>query len=181
MINLQEEKEYKISTQDVYDIVSYAVDSADDGGFINTFVLERALYEYTVLDLFPDIRDKYQKKVASNPNLAWDDMLKDGLIDKLQDYSTDMHHIADVAAQWVSDYESYAHSIRGAADVIQNAMNAVSEYSLNNLEKAANNKALRDVTKIADKWGMNNGIEYPEKPIQLVKDDSDKKSLFTNK
>lgn len=180
MINLQNEKQYKISTQDVYDIVSYAVDSADDGGFVNTFILERALYEYAVLEVYPEERDKYQKKVASNPNLAWDEMLSDGVLEKLKnDFSIDLAHIADVAVQWVSDYESYAHSIRGAADVIQTTLNAVSEYSMNNLKDAASNDVLREVTDIADKWGMNSGLEYEKKPVKLVKNENDSKSLFT--
>lgn len=178
MIDLTKEKSYKISTQDVYDIVSYAVDSADDMGFINPFVLERVLYEYAVLDVYPEERDEYQSKVASNPNTAWDDMVKAGVIDRLLDeYGDDLAHIAEVANQWVEGYESYAHSIRGAADTLQNTMNAVSKYAMTNLEKTADNEALRQVMEVADKWGMNNGIEYEKKPLRLVKDDDDK-SLF---
>ena len=42
-INLDVEKQRKLSTQDMYDILHFAAQSAEDNGFVNSFVFERAL------------------------------------------------------------------------------------------------------------------------------------------
>lgn len=63
MIDISFEKERSIKTQDMYDIISFAIESANEGGFINTFVLERAIYVYTALILNEEKREEIQEKM----------------------------------------------------------------------------------------------------------------------
>lgn len=180
MLNLNKEKERKVSTQDVYDIISFAIQAADDDGFINSFVFERALYEYTVLTVYPDDRDKYSGVIAQNPNDAWDEMLKDGVLDKLfNEYKDDLDFIADSAGTWADEYVEFEHSIHGILNQVQGAIGNINAQTLQDFQKVASNDALKEVTDIADKWGMNNTIEEEKKPVKLV-DDDDKDSLFND-
>ena len=66
MINLEIEKSLTLSAQDHYDIISFAIDAADDNGFINSFVFERALYCYTFIILNPERKDELSPIAAEN-------------------------------------------------------------------------------------------------------------------
>ena len=66
MINLEIEKTLTFSAQDRYDIISFAMDAADDNGFINSFVFERALYCYAFMMLRPERKDELTPIAANN-------------------------------------------------------------------------------------------------------------------
>lgn len=66
MINLEIEKSLALDAQERYDIISFAMDAADDNGFINSFVFERALYCYAAIMLYPELKEDLSEKVASN-------------------------------------------------------------------------------------------------------------------
>lgn len=66
MINLETEKSLALDAQERYDIISFAMDAADDNGFINSFVFERALYCYAAIMLYPEIAEELSEKVISN-------------------------------------------------------------------------------------------------------------------
>lgn len=66
MINLETEKSLALDAQERYDIISFAMDAADDNGFINSFVFERALYCYTAIMLYPELKEDLSEKVASD-------------------------------------------------------------------------------------------------------------------
>ena len=57
MINLAQEESYKLSAKDRYDILSFAIEAADDGGFVSSFVFERAMYLYAAIILDEDRAD----------------------------------------------------------------------------------------------------------------------------
>ena len=43
MIDFEKEKSLALDAQERYDIIAFAMDAADDDGFINSFIFERAL------------------------------------------------------------------------------------------------------------------------------------------
>ena len=43
MIDFEKEKSLALDAQERYDIIAFAMDAADDEGFINSFIFERAL------------------------------------------------------------------------------------------------------------------------------------------
>lgn len=162
MIDLEYEKNRKLSTQDMYDIVSFSVDSAYDNGFMNSFIFERALYVFAAAILFEDSRKEITELASKNMNEAWDKTLELGLIDKLyNDYQEEMNSLADCGKVWFDEYSAYAHSARGVLDVFQNISGNFLQSSLKQIRDAAQEEGISNVLDIADKWGMNNGIETP--------------------
>jgi hypothetical protein len=66
MINLETEKSLALDAQERYDIISFAMDAADDNGFINSFVFERALYCYAAIMLYPEHKEELAELATSN-------------------------------------------------------------------------------------------------------------------
>lgn len=156
MIDLKQEKERKLSTQDVYDIISFAVQAAEDNGFINDFILERALYEFAVLILFPEYKDTYTHLVAENINLAWDQMLEDGVLDQLvSEHSQDLNYITNCGVKWAEEFSKYSYSVRGLLNSVQEITGRITDLNAQRLTEIAKNAGVTDILKIADEWGMN--------------------------
>jgi hypothetical protein len=66
MINLETEKSLALNAQERYDIISLAMDAADDNGFINSFIFERALYCYAAIILYPELREELSELATIN-------------------------------------------------------------------------------------------------------------------
>ena len=72
MINLAQEESYKLSAKDRYDILSFAIEAADDGGFVSSFIFERAMYLYAAIILDEDRAENIREKIIQNLIEAWD-------------------------------------------------------------------------------------------------------------
>lgn len=177
-ISLEREKSLGLSTQDVYDLINLAVEAADDSGFVNTFVLERALYELAAVmyEEDPGRKSKMSSMVAENVNTAWDVMVKDGTIDALlEGHKEDVDYIADCAATWVSEYTEYAHSARGLLDAFQQVSGSIVDVAAKQLEKTAKDTGAAEVLEIADRWGMNRKAEDAQELVKEVVEDKAEK------
>jgi len=162
-INLDVEKQRKLSTQDMYDILHFAAQSAEDNGFVNSFVFERALFEYAAIILYPDRKDEIAKKVSDGINAAWDYLLDDGTIDDMYDnYKLDIDMLAEEGNIWLSEFTKYLHSARGLLNTFQTFSGDIVKSAVEQFKTASKNTNVQEILDIADKWGMNNNPERVE-------------------
>ena len=163
MIDLHFEKERHMTTQDVYDVLDFAMQAAEDNGFINSFIYERALYEFAALILFPDRKDDFASLVAENVNTAWDAMLEDGILDELvSNYEQDLNYLASLGEKWIDEFSSYIHSARGLLNTFQEITGNISAQNAQTLANMIKENGIGEILDFADKWGMNNeGISIP--------------------
>lgn len=185
MIDISKEKNRKISTQDVYDVVSLAADAANDNGFLNSFVFSRALWELTAIIINPENK-KYSPEFAKSPLKTWDVMLEDGVLDDLlENHKDEIDFVSGVAQEWFEEYGEYLSSLRSVVDDFQTIGGKLNDEALANAKSIITDDDIKDVMDIADKWGMNNVVVSDEEKaknnnLKLVdKDDND--SLFTDK
>ena len=68
----------KLTSQDIYDIIHFSAQSAEDNGFVNQYVFERALYAYAAIILYPDRKEEIGRMVSNNILDAWDALVSDG-------------------------------------------------------------------------------------------------------
>jgi hypothetical protein len=170
MIDISFEKERSIKTQDMYDIISFAIESANEGGFINTFVLERAIYVYTALILNEEKREKIQEKNAISPLVAWDFIVEEGIVEELaENHAVLLENLAEYAAVWADDRMEYEHSVRGLLDTIQTVSGDIVENMRKSLSETVENGDIKEVLKIANDWGLNREIQ---------EDENEEESLF---
>ena len=163
-IQLDTEKKRKLSTQDMYDILHFAAQSAEDNGFINQFVYERALYAYAAVILYPDRKQELAEAISNNILDAWDALIEDGTVENMdKDFSIDMEELARNGSIWLTDYSSYLQSLRGVFSSFQIFSNDIVDSAVNRFKNTFNDNKAEEVLNILDKWGMNNNLEN-EKP-----------------
>lgn len=160
----------KLTSQDMYDIIHFAAQSAEDNGFVNQFVFERALYAYTAIILYPDRKEEIGSMVSNNILDAWDALLADGTIaDMNENFAVDMDALGRIGSVWLDDYIKYLQSMRGVFSVFQNFSGDIVESTVNRFKDAFNESDAQTVLDIADKWGMNNTPKDESKLKEKVK------------
>lgn len=160
----------KLTSQDMYDIIHFAAQSAEDNGFANQFVFERALYAYAAIILYPDRKEELGRMVSDNILDAWDALLADGTIaDMNENFAVDMDALGRIGSVWLDDYIKYLQSMRGVFSVFQNFSGDIVESTVNRFKDAFSESDAQTVLDIADKWGMNNTPKDETKLKEKVK------------
>lgn len=160
----------KLTSQDMYDIIHFAAQSAEDNGFVNQFVFERALYAYAAIILYPDRKAELGRMVSDNILDSWDALLADGTIaDMNENFAVDMDALGRIGSVWLDDYIKYLQSMRGVFSVFQNFSGDIVESTVNRFKDAFSESDAQTVLDIADKWGMNNTPKDETKLKEKVK------------
>lgn len=157
MLDISLEKDKILSTQEMYEILDFAVQAAEDNGFINSFVFVRAMYMYAAIRLYEDRREELQHMINEDLLGSWDKLVQDGTIEDMnKNYSIDMNLLADYGQVWMEEFTAYAHSARGLLNTIQEFSSDIVEQASAKFQQAVANDDIRKVTEIAEKWGMDN-------------------------
>ena len=159
MLDIALEKEKTLSTQEMYEILDFAVQAAEDNGFINSFVFVRAMYMYAAIRLYEDRREELQQMINSDLLGSWDELVKDGTIENMnKDFYVDMNLLADYGQVWMDEFTEYAHSARGLLNTIQEFSADIVEQATQRLSSVVSNDDVKKVTDIAQEWGLNNDV-----------------------
>lgn len=159
MLDIALEKEKTLSTQEIYEILDFAVQAAEDNGFINSFVFVRAMYMYAAIRLYEDRREELQQMINSDLLGSWDELVKDGTIENMnKDFYVDMNLLADYGQVWMDEFTAYAHSARGLLNTIQEFSADIVEQATQRLSSVVSNDDVKKVTDIAQEWGLNNDV-----------------------
>ena len=180
MIDLEKEKSYALSAKDRYDILTFATDVADDGGFVNSFVFERAIYCFAAILLVEDqaLKADIQGRVAANLVEAWDYLIQNDIIQELiENYREDFDILGNEGANWIEDYDKYATSARGILNLVEQFSGDIVQSAATQLNNSMNETNAANIIQIADKWGLNNEVAK-EKRDQKDYEEKNVESLF---
>lgn len=156
-INLQQEKNLVLSAQERYEIIDFATQAAEDDGFMNSFVFERALWLFAAIRLCEDRRDEIAAMTASDLLDAWNTLVQDDTIEELQaNFADDLEVLAAEAAVWFEEFTAYAHSARGLFGTIQQFSGDIVARAAEQFQNMQQNGDLQRVFNIAEEWGINN-------------------------
>lgn len=160
----------KLTSQDMYDIIHFSAQSAEDNGFVNQYVFERALYAYAAIILYPDRKEEIGRMVSDNILDAWDALVSDGTTSDMEtNFSSDIKILGEVGSVWLDDYIKYLQSARGIFSTFQTFSGDIVESTVNRFKDAFNENDAKTVLEIADKWGMNNTPKDESKLKEKVK------------
>lgn len=160
----------KLTSQDIYDIIHFSAQSAEDNGFVNQYVFERALYAYAAIILYPDRKEEIGRMVSNNILDAWDALVSDGTTSDMEkNFSSDIKILGEVGSVWLDDYIKYLQSARGIFSTFQTFSGDIVESTVNRFKDAFNESDAKTVLEIADKWGMNNTPKDESKLKEKVK------------
>ena len=156
----------KLTSQDMYDIIHFAAQSAEDNGFVNQFVFERALYAYAAIILYPDRKEELGRMVSDNILDAWDALLADDTIaDMNENFAVDMDALGRIGSVWLDDYIKYLQSARGILSSFQEFSGDIIQTAVEKFKTVSDEVGANQVLEIANNWGMNNN---PEKEVQAI-------------
>lgn len=156
----------KLTSQDMYDIIHFAAQSAEDNGFVNQFVFERALYAYAAIILYPDRKEEIGRRVSNNILDAWDALLADGTIEDMnKNFAVDMDALGSIGSVWLDDYIKYLQSARGILSSFQEFSGDIIQTAVEKFKTVSDEVGANQVLEIANNWGMNNN---PEKEVQAI-------------
>lgn len=159
-----------LTSQDIYDIIHFSAQSAEDNGFVNQYVFERALYAYAAIILYPDRKEEIGRMVSNNILDAWDALVSDGTTSDMEkNFSSDIKILGEVGSVWLDDYIKYLQSARGIFSTFQTFSGDIVESTVNRFKDAFNENDAKTVLEIADKWGMNNTPKDESKLKEKVK------------
>lgn len=160
----------KLTSQDIYDIIHFSAQSAEDNGFVNQYVFDRALYAYAAIILYPDRKEEIGRMVSNNILDAWDALVSDGTTSDMEKhFSSDIKILGEVGSVWLDDYIKYLQSARGIFSTFQTFSGDIVESTVNRFKDAFNENDAQTVLEIADKWGMNNTPKDESKLKEKVK------------
>ena len=160
----------KLTSQDIYDIIHFSAQSAEDNGFVNQYVFERALYAYAAIILYPDRKEEIGRMVSNNILDAWDALVSDGTTSDMEkNFNSDIKILGEVGSVWLDDYIKYLQSARGIFSTFQTFSGDIVESTVNRFKDAFNESDAKTVLEIADKWGMNNTPKDESKLKEKVK------------
>ena len=160
----------KLTSQDIYDIIHFSAQSAEDNGFVNQYVFERALYAYAAIILYPDRKEEIGRIVSNNILDAWDALVSDGTTSDMEkNFSSDIKILGEVGSVWLDDYIKYLQSARGIFSTFQTFSGDIVESTVNRFKDAFNESDAKTVLEFADKWGMNNTPKDESKLKEKVK------------
>ena len=159
--NLEEEMNRTLTTEQVTMILDFAIQAAEDNGFINRYIFQRAMYVFAAIVIFADRKDEISNLVGNDNDirLAWDALLQDGTIQKMNDeYVNDMNYLGNVGEDWFNDYCEYAHSARGILAVFSDFSGDIVEAAFQRLSEVSGSE-FGDIARIAEAWGLNRGLD----------------------
>lgn len=170
-INIPVERDYFITPQQTYDIVSAAIEDAYDDGFINKYVFYRSMLVHMYITLEePDevLASEKHLQAHLSPLEYWYDNLE-AIAAMLEKYDTS--YLEDIASSWIEDYTEYAYSLRGLLDNISGTIDTMMNRAENDYKELTENQDLVNALQIAEEWGSNREI-VSEKEIKVIPADS---------
>lgn len=153
MINLEELQDIAFDTQEQYDIINAALDNAEDNGFLNAFVFERALICHEILHLNIDFDedDPTTEEVNNNPLIAFDHYVAQGYVTQLsQEYKATADYMSKLAATYFEDYREYLLSLGGVINKSEIFSSQVLQNMAKQLQGVTENSEIKDVLNIAN-------------------------------
>lgn len=166
MINIEEVLNCPLTSQEIYDMINSCLEEAEDNGFLNQFVFERALVCHEVLLLIEDLDDIDGPMVAENPLTAFDHFLEMGYIqDLIKNHTATVDYIGKIAAQYFADYEKYLLSIGGVLNKAEIFSSQVLQNMAGQMNDLTKNGDIQETLKIAKEWGMDRQPPQVENPV----------------
>ena len=151
MINIEEVLNCPLTSQEIYDMINSCLEEAEDNGFLNQFVFERALVCHEVLLLIEDLDDIDGPMVAENPLTAFDHFLEMGYIQNLvKNHTATVDYIGKIAAQYFEDYEKYLLSIGGVLNKAEIFSSEVLQNMAGQMNDLTKNGDIQETLKIAN-------------------------------
>lgn len=157
MIDFELEKNRKLTTEQIAMILDLAAQAASDGGFISTYIFERAIQVFASQMLYPDKRDEIAAMIGNGYDirLAFDTLLSSGLLEQMkEEFSSDMELLQNEGETWLAEVKQFQQSARGLVDSITTLSGDIVKSATEQLQQVANGD-VKIIQEFANRWGFD--------------------------
>lgn len=151
MLNIEQIKNCPLTSQEIYDMINSCLEEAEDNGFLNRFVFERALVCHEVLLLIEDLDELDGPMVAENPLKAFNHFIEVGYVDQLiEHFGEVVEYIGQIATPYYDDYEKYLLSVGGVLNKAEILSSKVLQNMAGQVQNVIENDDIKQTLHIAD-------------------------------
>lgn len=157
---VKNEKNIRLTMEQVCIIEDFAAQAANDGGFMNSYVFERALLVFAAIVLYPDRKDEINGMIGEGYDirLAYQTLLESGLLEEMsKDYEGELEYLVTIGETWFQEVKEFEQSARGLLNTISDLSGDIVSQAASKLQAVASGDA-KFVEEFADKWGLNNTL-----------------------
>ena len=157
---VKNEKDIRLTMEQVCIIEDFAAQAANDGGFMNSYVFERALLVFAAIVLYPDRKDEINGMIGEgyDVRLAYQTLLETGLLEEMsKDYELELEYLVTIGETWFQEAKEFEQSARGLLNTISDLSGDIVSQAASKLQAVASGDA-KFVEEFADKWGLNNTL-----------------------
>lgn len=161
MIDIENEMASQLTSVQINTIMSFALGEAENDGFVNSFVFERAMAVYTYLMLMEDgdEKDEFKSYMYENGVLeTWDSLVKSGkakaFVERCRD---DLAWVSEVGTSMFDSYAAYMRSTRAALSTMELFSQDALENAAKSVQDAMTSDEYKNVMDIANRWGLHTG------------------------
>lgn len=157
---IEREKNLKLTMEQVCIIEDFAAQAANDGGFMNSYVFEKALLVFAAIVLYPDRKDEINGMIGEGYDirLAYQTLLETGLLEEMsKDYKEELEYLVIIGETWFQEVKEFEQSARGLLNTISDLSGDIVSQAASKLQAVASGDA-KFVEEFADKWGLNNTL-----------------------
>ena len=178
-LDYQLERAIKLSTKQVETILDFAIQAANDNGYMSSLVFQKAMFVFAATVLYPDRKEEISAAIGSQYDISaiYDKLNEEEFFEKMDaDFCETMEYLRDVSVDWFEDAKSYAHSARGLLDSLNTLSGDIVKSTVAQLQKTDQSGDVAQVLQIGDALGVNRKQDTSIKDSGKLKDVSEKKS-----
>ena len=178
-LDYQLERAIKLSTKQVETILDFAIQAANDNGYMSSLVFQKAMLVFSATVLYPDRKEEISAAIGSQYDISaiYDKLNEEEFFEKMDaDFCETMEYLRDVSIDWFEDAKSYAHSARGLLYSLNTLSGDIVKSAVEQLQKTVQSGDVAQVLQIGDALGVNRKQDTSIKDSGKLKDVSEKKS-----
>ena len=157
MIDLELEKSRTLTTEQITMILDLAAQAASDGGFVVTYIFERALMVFAAQVFYPEKKEELAAMIGNGYDirLAFDTIVSNGLLEQMMDeYWTDLNILFSEGEIWLKEVKDFQQSARGILDSINTLSGDIVQAATQKLQEVAAGD-VSIVQEFANRWGFD--------------------------
>lgn len=157
MINLELEKSRTLTTEQITMVLDLAAQAASDGGFVVTYIFERAIMVFAAQVFYPEKKDELAEMIGNGYDirLAFDTIVSNGLLEQMMDeYKIDLDILFTEGETWLKEVKDFQQSARGILDSINTLSGDIVQAATQKLQEVAAGD-VSIVQEFANRWGFD--------------------------
>lgn len=168
MIDFEKEKNRTLTTEQIAMILDLSAQAASDGGFVSSYIFERAIMVFAAQALYPEKKEEIAAMIGNGYDirLAFDTLFSSGLLEEMAEkFTSDMQILSEEGWTWLEEVKEFQQSARGILDSINTLSGDIVQSAVKQLQQVASGD-VKIIEDFANRWGFDRPTPGEDKVVQ---------------